>query len=92
MEKCLSIMCTLASFRLRVSACIFRILKYNVDDAQVVELVDTLVLGTSAARRKSSSLFLGTIYPKVASFDRAKPEKVAKTSCGDYNQGDHLNK
>ena len=29
--------------------------------AQVVELVDTLVLGTSAARRKSSSLFLGTI-------------------------------
>ncbi len=29
--------------------------------AQVVELVDTLALGASTARCKSSSLFLGTI-------------------------------
>ena len=33
--------------------------------ARVAELVDALVLGTSAVRRKSSSLFFRTIYKSI---------------------------
>ena len=61
--------------------CIIRILVSERHLARVAELVDALDLGSSAARRESSSLFPRTTGLHVACHERAPPYLNRKLVC-----------